>query len=246
MELAQKEAHLILISRNQRSLEKLADEIITQNPRSDPEIFPADVSLLKEVKNIFTKITRSKRKLDGLIHNVGSSYPGYFEKMPIQIFEDSVRINYMSSVYCARTAYPHLNEGGFISFTSSVVGFMGVFGYSSYAGPKFALLGLAETLSQELAHRKIRVSVLCPPDTETPGFKNENKTKPIETKKLSEGAKLMKPQEVAKKFVKKLAKGKFLITCNFESALFFRLHSIFPNLTRKIMTLMIRSYQKKK
>lgn len=123
---------------------------------------------------------------------------------------------------------------------------MGVFGYSSYAGPKFALIGLAETLRQEMLARKIQVSVLCPPDTETPGYATENETKPYETASLSESAKLMSADAVAAKFIKGVGKGKFIITCNFESGMLYRLHGIWPSLVFSIMTGMIKKAQKKK
>ena len=246
LELAHRGSHLILVARKEAPLKKLVCDIREINSSLNPEIFMADVSSWQEVNVLFSKIITSNQQLDGLINNVGIAQPGYFHEIPINQFEIGMQVNYMSAVYCCRAILPNLREGGFIGFTSSVVGFMGVFGYSAYAGPKFALIGLAETLKQELAHQKINISVLCPPDTETPGFASENATKPYETKKLSEGAKLMSSKKVAKKFIKKLSRGTFLITCNFESTFLFRLHCLLPSLLRKIMNSMIRSYQKKK
>lgn len=46
----------------------------------------------------------------------------------------------------------------------------GVYGYAVYAASKFALRGLAESLQQELIERNIRVSIIFPPDTDTPGY----------------------------------------------------------------------------
>ena len=122
---------------------------------------------------------------------------------------------------------------------------MGVFGFGSYAGPKFALFGLAETISQELAARDISVSVLCPPDTETPGFEEEEKTKPHETRELSKGAKLMTATQVAEKFITALKKRRFVITCNFESGLYYRLTRLVPGIVRMVMKSMVTGIQKK-
>ena len=58
-------------------------------------------------------------------------------------------------------------------------------GFSTYAPAKFALRGLAETLRNELLPYRIRVHLLCPCDTETPGYAEENKTKPVETVEIS-------------------------------------------------------------
>lgn len=54
------------------------------------------------------------------------------------------------------------------------------------------------------------MSVNCPPDTDTPGLEAEAATKPEETKLISEGAGLFKPQEVAKTLLHEGLRGKFL------------------------------------
>lgn len=40
-----------------------------------------------------------------------------------------------------------------------------------------------------------------PPDTDTPGYANENKDKPLETSLISETAKLFTPEEVGSKIL---------------------------------------------
>ena len=47
---------------------------------------------------------------------------------------------------------------------------MGVYGYTAYSASKFALRGLAEALQHEVISDKIHVSLVFPPDTETPGL----------------------------------------------------------------------------
>jgi NAD(P)-dependent dehydrogenase (short-subunit alcohol dehydrogenase family) len=47
---------------------------------------------------------------------------------------------------------------------------VGVYGYAAYSASKFALRGLAEVLQQELIDRNIRLSLVYPPDTMTPGY----------------------------------------------------------------------------
>ena len=50
----------------------------------------------------------------------------------------------------------------------------------------------------ELKPYNIKVSVCCPPDTNTPGFQEEEKTKPEETKLISDSAGLFEPEVVAR------------------------------------------------
>ena len=50
----------------------------------------------------------------------------------------------------------------------------------------------------ELKPYNIKISVCCPPDTNTPGFQEEQKTIPEETKLISDSAGLFQPEVVAK------------------------------------------------
>lgn len=47
---------------------------------------------------------------------------------------------------------------------------MGIYGYTAYSASKFGLRGLAEALQQELIEDDIYVSLIFPPDTDTPGL----------------------------------------------------------------------------
>ena len=47
---------------------------------------------------------------------------------------------------------------------------MGIYGYAAYSASKFALRGLAEALQQEVIAEDIHLSLIFPPDTETPGL----------------------------------------------------------------------------
>lgn len=47
---------------------------------------------------------------------------------------------------------------------------MGIYGYTAYSASKFGLRGLAEALQQEVIADDIHVSLIFPPDTETPGL----------------------------------------------------------------------------
>ncbi len=140
-----------------------------------------------------------------------------------------MEVNYLGSVHAAKAGLPHLKPGSFISFTSSMAGVLGIYGYSSYAPTKFAQIGLAETLSQELTPEGIQVSVLCPPDTDTPGLRDPSKSVPDETQAIVGQAKLMKAEDVASKFIDQLVAGKFHIKVNFPSHMIYRFKALAPN-----------------
>lgn len=47
---------------------------------------------------------------------------------------------------------------------------MGIYGYVAYSASKFGLLGVAQSLQHEVIADNIHVSLIFPPDTDTPGF----------------------------------------------------------------------------
>ncbi|GAB2266519.1 hypothetical protein Dimus_001523 [Dionaea muscipula] len=60
----------------------------------------------------------------------------------------------------------------------AAAGLVGIYGYTAYSASKFGLRGLAEALQQEVIADDIHVSLIFPPDTETPGLAEENKRRP--------------------------------------------------------------------
>lgn len=238
--LAGRGAHPALVARNKSKLEAARKEIHARYPGIRCTIFPCDVGNAKQVHSTVARIRKNVGTIHGLVNNAGKSYPEYFEKIPSEVFDDLVRVDYLGSVYFTREVYEDMPPESFIAFTSSVVGYMGVFGFSAYAGPKFAQIGFAESLWHEARAREIHVCVLCPPDTKTPGFEDEEKGKPEETRKLSESASLMTPEDVAHRFLNALSKKRFLINVNWQSALFYRLHAWFPVISRHVMQFLMR------
>ncbi len=226
--LAQEGAQLALLARGLEDLKDAALEIREEFPKARVEVFPCDVSRFAEVEQTIESIMQSFGRIDGLLSNAGYSYPQYFEATPIEEFEKQMQVNYFGAVYLIKAIKPFLTNGSFIGLTSSVLGYMGCYGYSSYSPSKHALIGLAESLRQEFHSQGIQVSVLCPPDTETPGYQLENQTKPKETHQLSESMKIMAPEDVVSVYLRELKKGKFLINCSLESELIFRLKQLAP------------------
>ena len=150
---------------------------------------------------------------DRLINTVGYAYPQRVGKLTLADFRKQMAVNYFGQLIPTQLLLPYWlqQSRGHVAFVSSVLGFMSLTGYAAYAPTKYALFGLAESLRHELKPRGIVVSVLFPPDTDTPGFEHENLSKPPETAKLSESAKLMTPEAVARDFVAALGKERFEI-----------------------------------
>ena len=111
-----------------------------------------------------------------MINSAGIQYPDYFERIPFDVFDQTVRTNLYGIWNVLAALVPAMKgSGGHIVNVSSIAGFMGVFGYTAYSATKFGVIGFSEALRSEMRPHGIRVSVLCPPDTDTPGLAQENR-----------------------------------------------------------------------
>jgi 3-dehydrosphinganine reductase len=245
-EFAKRGAHPFLVARGRDALEETQRELQRDFPRVRTGICCADVGRADDAERAVAAMLTEMESIDGIVNNAGIAEPRYFDDTEVAVFERTMQVDFLGAVYFTKAAYPHLRPGSFIAFTSSVAGYIGTFGYTSYCPAKFAMLGFAEALDQECRQRDIHVCVLCPPDTQTPGLDAENKTKPFETAWLSRTARLMSADDVARKFVRGLERDRFLIPGNGASALLYRLKGLAPGLSRRIMHVLVRRAQREK
>ena len=105
-------------------------------------------------------------------------------------------------------------------FTSSVLAFYPIVGYVPYSPAKAALRSLSDTLNQELKlySSNVKVHTIFPGSILTPGFEEENKTKPAITQLLEKDDPVQTADDVAKKSIKGLENGEYLVTVGFLGA----------------------------
>jgi 3-dehydrosphinganine reductase len=165
-----------------------------------------------------TKLIKQVGKVDVLLTCAGLAIPGRFLEQEIEVFEKQMRVNYFGSLNAIKVVAPFMKEqrSGRIVITSSMAGLVGLMGNVGYCATKFALRGLAEALQMELSPYKIFISLVVPPDTDTPGFKEENKTKPLEAKLIQEGSGIYHPDEVAETLIDGVKNYRYFIANGFD------------------------------
>ncbi|XP_047324448.1 3-dehydrosphinganine reductase TSC10A-like [Impatiens glandulifera] len=186
----------------------------------DVSVFSVDVRDFEAVK----KAIEDAGPIDVLVCNQGFSKPLEFEKQEMDEIKFMIDVNLMGTIHLIKAALPGMKNRkdkapASISITSSQAGQVGIYGYAAYAASKFGLRGIAESLQQEIIMDNIHVSLIFPPDTETPGFIEENKTKPQLTSIISASSGGMNADEVAKKALDGIKSGSFIVPCNFEGFL---------------------------
>ncbi|NEP76239.1 SDR family oxidoreductase [Okeania sp. SIO2G5] len=237
LQLARRGTNVTIIARGQERLDRARQDIVAASIRADQQVLAlsADVSDRLQAEWGIQEAIARLGPPSVLITSAGMAYPNYFQDIPIDIFEQTMAINYFGTLYCIRAALPAMETlgRGDIVMISSGAGLIGLYGYSAYCPSKFALRGLAESLRGELKPLGIGVAIAYPPDTDTPQLVEENKTKPPATKEITATAKLWQPDDVAQVILTAVDKGKFEITPGFEMTVLNRLHSLIAPLLNR-------------
>ena len=246
--LAIEGSNVVIFARTLNKLESAVNEIkaVQKNKSQKVYYYSVDTSDNNDVKTVFEKAILENGIPDILINCVGIAQPDYFENITFESFDKLIKTNLYSTWNSVYNILPHMKQkGGYIMNTSSVAGFIGVFGYTDYCMTKFGIIGFSDALRQELKRYNISVSVLCPPDTDTPGLEAENITKPAETKAIAGNAKLLQPEFVANAVLKGIQKNKKMIIPGFDGKMSLIFKRFLPGLVDFIMNLSIKKVQQK-
>ena len=122
----------------------------------------ADMSNPEDIENLFTRAVEHLGKLDVVINNAGGGKSGLISEIDMDDYDYTVTLNMRSAYHVLKLAGQKMSDGGAIINTASVHGMQGVFGESSYAATKAALISLTKTASLEFASRGIRVNAISP------------------------------------------------------------------------------------
>lgn len=231
-ELSRRGSHVIICSRNLEHLDQALREIESCRV-SDSQVlksYPLDITDYEATVETIERIINECSIPDILINCAGRALPGFIEKVDIETFREMMQLNYFGTLNVCKAVVPHMirRKTGHIINVSSIVGLIGLFGYSGYAASKFAVVGFSEALKAELAKHSIHVSVLCPPNTRTPGLDEENRTKPAELLAVEEKVKVLDPEEVTAALLKNLPRKKFIIVPTLDGRLAYYLKRYCP------------------
>jgi 3-dehydrosphinganine reductase len=194
-------------------------------------LFPADVSDPSQAARLVEEVTRRDGLPDLVINSAGVTQPGYIQDLGLDVFRQMMDINYFGTVNVVKAVLPGMMKrgSGHIINISSMAGYQSVFGYSAYGASKYAVVGFSEVLRAEMKFHGIRVSVVFPPDTDTPQLAYEEPFKPPETKAVAGGVqKALSAEKVAGAILNQAGDGNFLIFPGFDSRFMYLLATKLP------------------
>ncbi|GIP51369.1 MULTISPECIES: 3-ketoacyl-ACP reductase [Paenibacillus] len=189
--LAKEGVHLGLIARTTADLESLQQQLGSEYGIK-VHIASADISEQSEATSAVSKLIEELGSVDILINNAGIAKFGTLVDMDPADWERIIRVNLMGTYHVTRAALPHMLEqqSGDIINVASTAGERGFATGSAYCASKFALLGMTESLMQEVRKSNIRVVALTPSTVNTELAVNTGL-------KIGDEDRMMQPEDVA-------------------------------------------------
>jgi 3-dehydrosphinganine reductase len=243
-------ADLLLIARNEERLQSAKKTIENFKLRPTQRIgtLSMDVADLTDVQAKMKAAVDEYGAPDILISSAGiNKYADRFENITFDMFDEVMKINLYGPRNVIQTLLPEIKKKRcHVVVLSSAAAFFGMFGYTAYGTSKAALLGLCDSLRYEFKPMGIPLTVVCPPEVDTPMNIDEAKTLPEEGRAVKNMSMLMMPDEAAKVIVEAIEKKKYLFIPGAPTRFLWLLHRISNGwLTRMTSDMVIRITQRK-
>jgi short-subunit dehydrogenase len=164
---------LVLCSRNLTELELAQATLLARHTHLHPQDFylvAADLAKPEECQRLIAETIARYHRIDVLINNAATIEVGPIESQTLEIFEQTMQINFFAALYTTWAALPHMRtqtplsgkRRAAIANIASIGGKIAVPHMLPYSAAKFALVGFSEGLHAELRHKGIRVTTVCP------------------------------------------------------------------------------------
>jgi NAD(P)-dependent dehydrogenase (short-subunit alcohol dehydrogenase family) len=160
-------AKVYITGRRQEELDKAIQAIGT-----GVTAVQGDVSNLEDLDRLFAKVRSDHGRIDVLFANAGLGAQEPLGKITVQSFDLVFGVNVKGTIFTVQKGLPLMRDGGSIILTGSTTGSMGTPAFSIYSASKAAIRNLARSWTLDLKGTGIRVNVLSPGATATPGLLN--------------------------------------------------------------------------
>ncbi|MCF8256219.1 MAG: SDR family NAD(P)-dependent oxidoreductase [Flavobacteriales bacterium] len=178
--------------------------------------------------------------IDLLVNNAGVGDAGYVEDYGLENWDWLLGINLHGVIYGSALFIPTMRaqRSGTIINIASAAAFTSLPRMGAYNVSKAAVLSLSETMSAELHHHGVHVSVVMPTFFKTAVMQHSRgKAEHIEMSRLIFGTSTLTPEEVAARVLHQAARGRFHIVLPWDARFMYRLKRYFPNFMLRLFRL---------
>ncbi|MDM8355802.1 SDR family NAD(P)-dependent oxidoreductase [Pandoraea communis] len=158
-------ARVFMTGRRQQALDKAVAEV-----GGDARGVQGDVSNLADLDRLYATIKAEAGVIDVLVANAGGGEFAALGNITEEHFDKTFAVNVKGTLFTVQKALPLLKDGASVILTGSTAAVTGIPAFSVYSASKAAVRNFARGWILDLAPRKIRVNVLAPGSTSTPGW----------------------------------------------------------------------------
>jgi len=206
------------------------------------ETFTVDIVDSEAVERAVSAAVTGTSTPDLVIHSAGIQIAKPFSELTAEEYRRVIEVNLLGSRNVAAAMLPRLQTGARFAFVASLAGLVPSYSYSAYSSSKFGIVGLAGSLRLEYRPKGIDISVICPPEVDTPMVTEERRTMHPASKALKELAGTLSVEAAAREILAGLARGEFLVIPGGRAKLTQALDRFFPrSLSRRITDLVVSS-----
>ncbi|ACS55851.1 short-chain dehydrogenase/reductase SDR [Rhizobium leguminosarum bv. trifolii WSM1325] len=159
-------ARVFMTGRRREQLDAAVSEV-GRNARG----VQGDISNLADLDRLYEIVEAEAGHLDIVFANAGGGEFSPLGSITEEHYDRTFDINVKGTLFTVQKALPLLKEGGSVILTGSTTGSTGTPAFSVYAATKAAIRNFARNWIIDLAPRGIRVNVLSPGATSTPGWR---------------------------------------------------------------------------
>jgi NAD(P)-dependent dehydrogenase (short-subunit alcohol dehydrogenase family) len=149
---------------------------LSRRPSGADEHEECDVSERAAVEEVAARVLERHPRIDLLVNNAGVAAGGSFLTVEPERIEQTIRVNYLGSVWATLAFLPGLGQG---SHVVNLVSVAGTVANGPYSASKHAQLAFSRSLALELAPRGVRVHTVNPGYVETEGFRQRERFGPL-------------------------------------------------------------------
>lgn len=171
-----------------------------------------------------------------IINSAGICEAIAFEQHASEAFKRIIDINLYGSRNVSDAAIKQLKSGGQLVLFASMAGLIPCYGYSAYASSKAAVISLAEILRLEQKPKGICVSVVCPPEVETPMIEEERKHRTETTVKMKLMAGHLSLERAGKAIYAGINAKRFMIRPGIRANILWLLTKLSPRVITQFIT----------
>ena len=148
----------VIVRRDAENLKELTDQIVAEGGEAHP--FGVEARKEDQVVDLFARIEAEIAPLEAVVFNIGANVNFGIVETTARVYTKVWEMAAFAGFLTGREAAKHMlpRGRGTILFTGATASLRGGKGFSAFAGAKFALRALAQSMARELGPQGIHVA----------------------------------------------------------------------------------------